>query len=525
MLHNLILALAGHSGDVFIIKDDGTYQVVDDLGFFHSCELSNVEELLNISSWYKRIRNFCTEYDAVQINKDPDYRGGLYFSSLAGALKSSVKVYDISVVQVEQQIIDDPELPLSHLLNILQPLAPLLEALASLVVEIEETKPHGCKILEVLHKHSTKSVSHVRETFIRIEQAVHSVLYDQLTHWMLYGILIDPHLELFIRTVSTFVENSTNNQDPSQSDALNLAEFEAPKVYEEYILEIDMLPTHIPLHVAEKILFIGEAILVFEREGKKDTGIDFSSVPSRIGLVLKNKEKEYLQLLHSLADAPFSILEFSKVVEKIRHGVSQEVCKLVMDASLVTVLHDLKAVYLLGRGELYQALIPALTHFMKAAGSTNDFNALFQLAGRQVLLEDEMLSKFTLKRKSLSGDRSSTKLSESGGKRWSTLKIEYNANWPLHKLVTSRVQDKYNAIFNFLLDIRRAQYRLQQLWIVQMKTKNHNKLDSLPWTSRHQMSLLIDNIQYYLQMCLHCFPEEATCRLALVWLAAIVAIC
>ncbi|XP_066975880.1 gamma-tubulin complex component 4-like isoform X1 [Macrobrachium rosenbergii] len=505
MLHDLILALAGHSGDIFIVKDDGTYEVVDDLGFFHPCEVSIVEELLNISSCYKRIKNFYTEYDTVQISKDPNYRGGLYLSSLAGALKSSVKVYDTSVVQVEQQIIDDPELPLSHLLNVLQPLAPLLAALASLVAEIEEKKPHGCKILEVLHKHSALSVSYIRDTFVRIEQTVHSVLYDQLTHWMLYGILIDPHNELFIRTVSTCIDNSSSNQDPSQSDAINLAEFEAPKIYNNYNLEIDMLPSHIPLHIAGKILFIGEAILVFEREGKKDTGIDFSSVPSRIGLVLKNKEKEYLQLLHGLADAPFSIIEFSKVVETIRHCVSQEVCKLVMDANLVTVLHDLKAVYFLGRGELYQALIPSLTHFMKTAGSTNDFNALFQLAGRQVLLEDEMLSKFTLKRKSLPGDKSSTKSSELSicslpGKSWNTLKIEYNAKWPLHKLFTSRVQDRYNAIFNFLLDMRRAQYRLQQLWIVQMKTKNDNKLDSLPWTSRHQMSLLIDNIQYYLQV-------------------------
>lgn len=36
--------------------------------------------------------------------------------------------------------------------------------------------------------------------FCRVEQAVHSVLYDQLTHWLLYGQLLDPHNELFIHT-------------------------------------------------------------------------------------------------------------------------------------------------------------------------------------------------------------------------------------------------------------------------------------------------------------------------------------
>lgn len=44
--------------------------------------------------------------------------------------------------------------------------------------------------------------------------------------------------------------------------------------------------------------------------------------------------------------------------------VSQELWKLVMEAGLVTELGDLKAVFLLGRGELYQTLIPLVTPFL-----------------------------------------------------------------------------------------------------------------------------------------------------------------
>ena len=53
--------------------------------------------------------------------------------------------------------------------------------------------------------------------------------------------------------------------------------------------------------------------------------------------------------------------------------------------------------------------------------------------------------------------------------QWRALQLAYCARWPLHKLFTSAAQDKYNAIFCFLLDVRRAQHRLQQLWLIQRR--------------------------------------------------------
>lgn len=40
----------------------------------------------------------------------------------------------------------------------------------------------------------------------------------------------------------------------------------------ECSLRLEMLPGHIPLSVAEKVLFIGEYILVFERGASRDSG-------------------------------------------------------------------------------------------------------------------------------------------------------------------------------------------------------------------------------------------------------------
>ena len=94
-----------------------------------------------------------------------------------------------------------------------------------------------------------------------------------------------------------------------------------------------------------------------------------------------------------------------------------------------------------------------------------DLNSLLKAAGRQVLL-DNVLEKFTLTL--ASNDPQQT---NDSGNVWNNLKMNYNVKWPLHKLFRPQEQEKYNKIFVFLLDVRRAQYRLQHLWISQMQTK------------------------------------------------------
>ncbi|KAG0720071.1 Gamma-tubulin complex component 4 [Chionoecetes opilio] len=265
-----------------------------------------------------------------------------------------------------------------------------------------------------------------------------------------------------------------------------------------------MLPAHIPLSVAEKILFIGECILVFEHGATRGNGESRPSLASsRSGQVLKKREGEFRGLLRQLAAEPtFSVDKFSTAIETIRNCVSEELWKLVMEADLLGELLNLKAVFLLGRGELFQALIPMLTPFLLTpAGPQANVTGLLHSAGRQVLMEDNVLEKFTLSLKMPPAPNATTSTQTSGvlTEQWHALRLAYNACWPLDKLQTPAAQDRYNAIFSFLLDVRRAQHRLQQLWIIQRRAGGWGEGSCLRWTLRHHMALLIDNIQYYLQ--------------------------
>lgn len=68
-------------------------------------------------------------------------------------------------------------------------------------------------------------------------------LFSQITNWLLYGDLVDSYDEFFI------------HQSPVQL----VNEDSTP--FEEYCVNLDMLPSHISLSLAEKILNVGQMVL------------------------------------------------------------------------------------------------------------------------------------------------------------------------------------------------------------------------------------------------------------------------
>lgn len=509
MLHDLLAALKGHGGGIFVWRGS-KFNVSNDLGLLHPCEVSIVEEMLRLATDFRKITAFCDTHDGGTVDSGSDQHGGMYLSSLSSALrKMSTTVFHHTVMGLEQRLLSDPELPLTAALLALRPLGPTLATLAALVTQIEEKHLHGCQVLEAVHKLITHSVGQVKLVLSRIEQEVHAVLYHQLTLWLLHGLLLDPHQEFFITTnttTSSSAANTSTNTTSSlsqQMDTLSLEEgMDSTGSAPECNLHLGMLPAHIPLSVAEKILFIGEFILVFERGAARENGESEQSLASsRSGQVLKKREGEFRGLLTDLAaEKTFSVDKFSRAIETIRNCVSEELWKLVMEAGLLGELTDLKAVFLLGRGELYQALVPIITPFLQSPSDSHaNFTGLFRSAGRQVLMEDAVLEKFTVSLKIPPTTTTSSSSMQTSEERWRALRLTYRARWPLHKLLTPAAQEKYNAIFSFLLDVRRAQHRLQQLWLTQRRAGGWGEGPCLQWTLRHHMTLLIDNIQYYLQ--------------------------
>ena len=64
---------------------------------------------------------------------------------------------------------------------------------------------------------------------------------------------------------------------------------------------------------------------------------------------------------------------------------------------------------------------------------------------------------------------------------------------------------RYNAMFRFLLYVKRVQLELQQCWATQMHRCHLGAkvTNSSHWWLRNHMAFLVDNLQYYLQVCIN----------------------
>ncbi|KAG8145300.1 hypothetical protein E2320_013644, partial [Naja naja] len=110
----------------------------------------------------------------------------------------------------------------------------------------------------------------------------------------------------------------------------------------QFSLRMEMLPSYIPARVAEKILFVGESVQMFESQNvtltKKGTviGCDFfqgrvlerqqslHEIASLAGSILKDQEETFAAELHRLKQQPlFNLMDFEAVVDWIRSTVAE----------------------------------------------------------------------------------------------------------------------------------------------------------------------------------------------------------
>lgn len=68
---------------------------------------------------------------------------------------------------------------------------------------------------------------------------------------------------------------------------------------------------------------------------------------------------------------------------------------------------------------------------------------------------------------------------------------------------------RYNTLFGVLLGLRRTQVSLHQCWALLMAHRDKLKALSQVWEIRTHMGFLIDNLQYYVQVCIQTDPVDS----------------
>uniref|UniRef100_A0A8C7K4I8 Gamma-tubulin complex component n=1 Tax=Oncorhynchus kisutch TaxID=8019 RepID=A0A8C7K4I8_ONCKI len=503
MIHELLLALSGYPGTIFTWNKRTGLQVSQDLPFLHPSETSVLNRLCKLGSDYIRFTEFIEqhtghvhqqEHHSIQTNQAG--LNGVYLRAFCTGLDSMLQPYRQALLDLEQEFLGDPHLSISHVNY-------MLDQVMSYPV----------------WQHNIKDLSSV--CLLRILAVCHGVMYKQLAAWMLHGLLLDQSEEFYVKQGPS-AGGAAANQEEDEEDLgigglsgkqlkelqdLRLIEEEnmlAPSL-QQFSLRAEMLPSYVPIRVAEKILFVGESVQMFENHNHS---------PSRAGSILKHQEDMFATELHRLKQQPlFSLVDFENLIDGIRSTVAE------MSDSVPRLVKIIKDFYLLGRGELYQVFIDHAQHMLKTpptAVTEHDVNVAFQQAAHKVLLDDDNLLPLLhltidyqgKESKDATGTREGATPPQESSPRevpptgWAALGLAYKVQWPLHILFTPAVLEKYNVIFRYLLSVRRVQSELQHCWALQMQRKHlkSNQTDAVKWRLRNHMAFLVDNLQYYLQV-------------------------
>ncbi|XP_070619651.1 gamma-tubulin complex component 4 [Erythrolamprus reginae] len=535
MIHELLLALRGYPGSLFV---GGGLQVSPEPPpFLHPSEAALLGRVCRLGALYVRLQEFVEQFAehaqppppaaaAPPPQELPGAPPGIYLRAFCTGLDAVLQPYRQALLGLEQEFLADPHLTISYVNYSLDQFQLLFPSLMTVVEQIKIQKIHGCQILETVYKYSRGGLPPVRHALEKVLAMCHAVLYKQLSAWMLHGLLLDQHEEFFIRQGPSLGMPPAQPEEEDEDLGIGgltgkqLRELQDMRLIEEenmlapspkqFSLRMEMLPSYVPARVAEKILFVGESVQMFESQNVTLT---------KKGSILKNQEETFAAELHRLKQQPlFHLRDFESVVDWIRSTVAEHLWKLMVEESdLIGQLKVIKDFYLLGRGELFQAFIDTAQHMLKtppSAVTEHDVNVAFQQSAHKVLLDDDNLLPFlhlTIhyhgkepRDPSQNREAPSRELSphESPTSGWAALGLSYKVQWPLHILFTPAVLEKYNVVFKYLLSVRRVQAELQHCWALQMRCKclESRRSDAIKWRLRHHMIFLVDNLQYYLQV-------------------------
>ncbi|XP_035210028.1 gamma-tubulin complex component 4-like isoform X2 [Stegodyphus dumicola] len=476
MLQELLMALSGVPGNIFSdVSND--IKVSSCIPNIHPAERDILERLLPLGSKCKFLREFVKKH---KFHKADDKSGmcGLYLESFCCGLEAVLNIYQLELVAVEEELLKDPFLPLTHFLK-LDKYQHLFQVLSDIVNEIVKEKIHGCRILELVYNQSSSGVPLIEASMNKILQHCHSVMFKQVFCWIMNGYVEDIYHEFFIQPEQT-VTSTCSLEKQVKSFAHPLIKSDKDLIKVKYVIKYELLPSYVPNNLAAQILFVGEYISILRA----------ADDPDSYTLYLK-KEQAFAKKIEKLLEKPlFSLLSFEAAIHDIRRCAAEHLWQVIVKrANVVHHLKIMKDFYFLGRGELFLAFICEANQLLSMPVTTtaeSEASKIFQSVARIIFPDDDSITdkfRITLQAKS-------KKAGEVGKESLSKAKLE--SGW-------SSVGLMYNTIFRFLLSVRKVQIELHHCWALQMRAKGagHESAIMPFWKLRSHMSFLIDNFQYY----------------------------
>ncbi|CAM8980751.1 unnamed protein product [Rhodiola kirilowii] len=427
MLHELLLALLGFTGDLIIderehqqsigvnlspdapVAEECTFKLAPDISFIQPSDRDVIERLISLGFYYRELDRFATKSRDLswirsanvsplsrisESSKGKKEKPSVYRRAIANGFVEILSVYRSAVLHIEQKLLSESVPILATVTHCLNKFFILLPPLYNLILEIDRDDIRGGQLLNLLNKRCHCGVPELQTCIQRLLWHGHQVMYNQLASWMVYGILHDQHGEFFIQRQ----EDRNADQDSSQSQmvaSLSIDDSSLKDWHLGFHISLDMLPDYIQMRVAESVLFAGKAIRVLRNPSSK---FHFQPADSReqilkgslksLGsagrfaqqnesLIEKEKITDYL-LPQSEADRIETMLQnlketsefhkrsFESAIDNIRAIAASHLWQLVViRADLNGHLRALKDYFLLAKGDFFQCFVEESRQLMR----------------------------------------------------------------------------------------------------------------------------------------------------------------
>lgn len=375
---------------------------------------------------------------------------------------------------------------------------------------------------------------------------MYTVFIKQLSWWLIYGRFVDIHSEFFIQNSEQQTSNNSDRLTSNNSaggggtttgigqnfSTVTTTDSAAGTELWRYEICYEMLPQYLTPTWAEKVLFIGQTVVMFDCDPQKrynclsntrynksinsiDNDEDVNGDETDADNINKeknsslwnNREIEFFNKIQSLQCGTYEldVAKHEQIIDEIKNYISKRLSEIAINqADLVQQLKLIKDFYLIGRGELFLEFIKQ-TSAIKSTGRVTekivrDITRAFHSAAHSVNVIDD-LEQFSLSIPIADEIDTTSTLSTydyDSNDYLQFIELKYKVKWPLQLLFSPKVIDRYNDMFRFLLQIKKIQYELHMVWCQhreQKLTKNHELRQF-----RHKLMYLIDNLQYYLQV-------------------------
>ncbi|XP_073287259.1 gamma-tubulin complex component 4 homolog, partial [Primulina huaijiensis] len=232
MLHELLLALVGYTGDLIIdgreynepprvslspeapLAEEPTFKLAPDISFIQPSDKEVIERIITLGFYYRELERFAAKSRNLSWIKAPNgtplsivnkslkakkVKPSVYRRAIANGIVEVLSVYRSAVLLIEQKMLSDSLPILATVTQGLNKFLILLPPLYGLILEIERDNICGGKLLNLLHKRCHCGVPELQTCIQRLLWHGHQVMYNQLASWMVYGILHDQYGEFFVR--------------------------------------------------------------------------------------------------------------------------------------------------------------------------------------------------------------------------------------------------------------------------------------------------------------------------------------